>query len=66
MQIADENDLEFLDLKLKMNQISKTTVAVYSKTYKQFYTCLVHAIHPIISTMSTKRDCNNINQEGLL
>ena len=38
MQIADENGLEFLDLKLKMNENSKITVGVFSKpTYSFTY-----------------------------
>ena len=31
MEIADENGLEFLDLKLKMNENSKITVNVFFK-----------------------------------
>ena len=31
MQIADENGLEFLDLKLKMNEKNKITIDVFSK-----------------------------------
>ena len=50
MKIADENGLEFLDLKLKMNENGKITVDVFSKP-TNLTTCLVHAIHPIISTM---------------
>ena len=36
MQIADENGLEFLDLKPKMNEKNKITIDVF-KTYRQFY-----------------------------
>ena len=36
MQIADENGLEFLDLKLKMNENSKLTVDVFSKPTNNF------------------------------
>ena len=44
MQIADENGLEFLDLKLKMNENSKITVNVFlnptnSFTYVMPSTC---------------------------
>ena len=44
MQIADENGLEFLNLKLKMNENSKITVEVFSKptnslTYVMPSTC---------------------------
>ena len=37
MQCADKNGLEFLDLKFKMNQNSKTTIDVFLKTYQQIY-----------------------------
>ena len=36
MQIADENSLEFLDLKLKMNENSKITVDVFPKPSSSF------------------------------
>ena len=45
---------EFLDFKLKMNENSKVTVDIFSKPINSFtyaMPSLVHAIHPIISTM---------------
>ena len=37
VQIADENDLEFLDLKLKMNENYQNNCWRFFKTYQQFY-----------------------------
>ena len=51
MQIADENGLEFLDIKLKINENSKITVDVFSEPINGFTYFLVHVIHLIISTM---------------
>ena len=44
MQIADENGLEFIDLKLKMNENSKITVDVFSKPTND-YTYVIYLRH---------------------
>ena len=50
MQISDENGLEFLDLKLNKNENSKTTVVFQNLPTVLIMSCLLHAIHSIIST----------------
>ena len=58
MQIADENGLEFLDLKLKMNEKNKITIDVFSKPTNSFTYVMPSTCYP----------SNNINNvlEGLL
>ena len=46
MQIADENGLEFLDLKLKMNENSKITVEVFSKPTNSFTYIMPSTCYP--------------------
>ena len=53
MQIAAENGLEFLDLKLKMNENSKITVDVFSKPTNSFTYVMPSTCYP----------SNNINNE---
>ena len=46
MQIADENYLELLDRKLKMNENSKTTVDNFSKLTISFTYVIPSPCHP--------------------
>ena len=53
MQIADENGLAFLDLKLKMNENNKITIDVFSKPTNSFTYVMPSTCYP----------SNNINNE---
>ena len=46
MQTTDENGLEFLDLKLKMNENSKITVEVFPKSIKSFTYVMPSTCYP--------------------
>ena len=46
MQIADENGLEFLDLKLKMNENNKITIDVFSKPTNRFTYVMPSTCYP--------------------
>ena len=46
MQIADENDLDFLDFKLKMNENSKITIDPYSKSTNSFTYVMPSTCYP--------------------
>ena len=46
MQIADENGLEFLDLKLKMNEKNKITINVFSKPTSSFTYVMPSTCYP--------------------
>ena len=53
MHIADENGLEFLDLKLKMNENNKITIDVFSKPTNSF-------IYVMPSTCYPSNNINNV------
>ena len=53
MQIADENGLEFLDLKLKMNEKNKITIDVFSKPTNSF-------TYVVPSTCYPSNNINNV------
>ena len=55
MKIADENGLEFLDLKLKMNEKNKITIDVFSKPTDS-YTCVMP------STCYPSNNINNVSR----
>ena len=55
MKIADENGLEFLDLKLKMNENNKITIDVFSKPTDSF-------TYVMPSTCYPSNNMNNISR----
>ena len=67
MQIADENGLEFLDLKLKMNENSKLTFNVFSNPTNSFTYVMPSTCYPSNNmknvprgiTLRRKRTCDS-------
>ena len=55
MQIADENGLEFLDLKLKMNEKNKIIIDVFSKPTNSF-------TYVMPSTCCPSNNINNVTR----